>query len=258
MAYIQCNFFSESLGLSAAMNVILPQATTGQIGMQGRQRKKRHPVLYLLHGLSDDQTIWMRRTSIERYASEKGIAVVMPAVARSFYQDMASGPRYWTLVSEELPRLVKQFFPISSRREDTFVAGLSMGGYGAFRLALAQPGRYAAAASLSGPLDLAERLAGGSLSPVEQAGIFGEETVIRDTEADLFYLARRLAASGKPAPALFQYCGNQDFLWQDNLRFRQLIRRLKLPLTWRQDGGDHTWAHWDRQIQQVVDWLPLE
>lgn len=258
MAHLECNFFSESLGLSATMNVVLPQATTGQIGLKGRQRKKKSPVLYLLHGLSDDQTIWMRRTSIERYAAEKGIAVVMPMVARSFYQDMASGPRYWTFVGEELPRLVQQFFPISTRREDTFVAGLSMGGYGAFRLALAYPGRYAAAASLSGCLDLVHRLTQGVLSSEEQAGVFGKEAVIQDTEVDLFYLVRRLIASGKPAPALFQYCGNEDFLWQDNLRFRQLARQLKLPLTWRQDKGNHSWAHWDRQIQQVLNWLPLE
>lgn len=257
MAYMECNFFSESLGLSTAMNVILPQATSGQIGMQGRQRKRKHPVLYLLHGLSDDHTIWMRRTSIERYASEKGIAVVMPAAARSFYQDMASGPRYWSFVSEELPRLVPQFFPISTRREDTFVAGLSMGGYGAFRLALACPGRFAAAASLSGVLDLAQRLGDDILSPVEQAGVFGAEAVIKDTAADLFHLARRLVASGKPVPSLFQYCGKQDFLWEDNQRFRRLASSLKLPVTWRQDEGNHSWQFWDQQIQQVLNWMPM-
>lgn len=259
MAYIECNFFSESLRLSTAMNVLLPQATVGQIGLQGRRHKKKHPVLFLLHGLSDDHTIWMRRTSIERYASEKGIAVVMPAVARSYYQDMVSGPRYWHFVSEELPRLVRQFFPVSSRREDTFVAGLSMGGYGAFRMALTHPERFAAAASLSGAVDLAARYEEGKLlSPGELVGIFGKDIVIRDSEADLLHLARRLASSGKPVPSLYQYCGTGDFLWQDNLRFRQLARRLKLPVTWREDGGNHSWSYWDNQIQQVLNWLPLE
>lgn len=225
--------------------------------MQNRRRRGQHPVLYLLHGLSDDHTIWLRRTSIERYAAAKGLAVVMPAVARSLYQDMVSGPRYWTFINEELPRLVQQFFPVSKRREDTFVAGLSMGGYGAFRLALAQPQRFAAAASFSGVLDLAGRHETGLLSPAEQAGIFGREATLRDSEADLFFLARRLAASGKPVPKLYQYCGDQDFLWQDNLKFRRLARRLKLPVTWRQDGGSHTWLYWDQQIQSVLNWLPL-
>ena len=240
-----------------AMHVILPQATTGQIGMRGRRKKGRVPVLYLLHGLSDDHTIWMRRTSIERYASEQGLAVVMPAVARSMYQDMASGPRYWTFVSQELPCLAQQFFPLSDRREDTFVAGLSMGGYGAFRLALACPDRFAAAASFSGVLDLAACQEGSILSSIERESIFGKDATIKDTEADLFCLARRLAASGKSIPKLYQYCGDQDFLWQDNLRFRGMARRLRLPLTWRQDDGNHGWRYWDRQIEQVLDWLPL-
>src|SRR5690554_3142250 len=136
MALIQCNFYSESLGVSTAMNVILPQQTTTQIGMNSRESGGRHRTLYLLHGLSDDHTIWLRRTSIERYVAALGIAVVMPAVNRSFYTDMHHGAAYWTFISEELPSLARSFFPLSDLREDNFVAGLSMGGYGSFKLAL--------------------------------------------------------------------------------------------------------------------------
>lgn len=93
----------------------------------------KHPTLYLLHGLSDDHTIWLRRTSIERYVASMGLAVVMPAVHRSFYTDMDKGYRYWTFISEELPALARSFFPLSDKREDNFAAGLSMGGYGAFK-----------------------------------------------------------------------------------------------------------------------------
>jgi S-formylglutathione hydrolase FrmB len=243
--------------MATTVYAIVPQPLTGQGGTKRRRSPARYPVLYLLHGLSDDHTIWLRRTSIERYATEKGIAVIMPGVARSFYQDMVSGPQYWTFVSEELPRLARHFFPISDRREQSFVAGLSMGGYGAFRMALAHPDRYAAAASFSGVMDLSKRVQEGILSPMEQSGIFGDKPVIKDTDRDLFFLARRLAASGKPVPRLYQYCGDQDFLWQDNLRFRRLARRLHLPLTWKQDGGGHAWRHWDEQIQQVLAWLPL-
>ena len=152
MAFIQCGFFSEVLGLSTSMNVILPQSSAGQIGMEGKSFSEKHHTLYLLHGLSDDHTIWMRRTSIERYAASLGIAVVMPAVHRSFYTDMANGYNYWTFVSEELPAIARSFFPLSDAREDNFVAGLSMGGYGAFKLALRCPDKFAAAASLSGAL----------------------------------------------------------------------------------------------------------
>ncbi|HRU02178.1 MAG TPA: hypothetical protein P5239_10805, partial [Victivallales bacterium] len=97
MALIQCSFFSEVLALSCSMNVIIPQKTgKGQIGIKTvTEEKTKYPVLYLLHGMSDDHSIWLRRTSIERYVSEYPLVVIMPAVARSFYTDMASGPRYW-------------------------------------------------------------------------------------------------------------------------------------------------------------------
>src|SRR3954464_2876128 len=155
MALVRCDFFSDVLGLSTSMTVVLPQATSAQIGMTGAATGGDAPVLYLLHGLSDDDTIWLRRTSIARYAAPLGLAVVMPQVGRSFYTDEAHGNRYWTFLSEELPAVVGSFFRISDRREDTFVAGLSMGGYGAVKWALRQPERFAAAATLSGALDLA-------------------------------------------------------------------------------------------------------
>src|SRR4051812_23558049 len=139
MALVRCDFFSDVLGLSTSMTVVLPQATSSQIGMTGAATADDAPVLYLLHGLSDDDTIWQRRTSIERYAAPLGLAVVMPQVARSFYTDEAYGGRFWTYVSEELPALVSELFRVSTAREDTFVAGLSMGGYGALKLALRQP-----------------------------------------------------------------------------------------------------------------------
>src|SRR5215213_10189016 len=130
MAHLRCDFFSDALGLSTSMTVILPQPTQNQIGMAGKAGEGPPPVLYLLHGLSDDDTIWLRRTSIERYVAPLGLAVVMPQVHRSFYLDEAIGNRYWTFLSEELPSVVGSFFRVSQRREDTFVAGLSMGGYG--------------------------------------------------------------------------------------------------------------------------------
>ena len=151
MALLHVNFFSDVLGMSMNMDVILPQETKGQIGMKGRTREGKIPSLYLLHGMSDDHTIWQRRTSIERYVSQMGIAVIMPCVHLSFYTNMVHGLPYWDYISEELPSLCQNFFPqLSARPEDNFAAGLSMGGYGAWKLALGKPERFGAAASLSG------------------------------------------------------------------------------------------------------------
>src|SRR5438105_15742137 len=120
MGFLDVHAYSEALGVQVNFHVLLPQQTRAQF-----------PVLWLLHGLSDDHTIWLRRTSIERYAAEKNLAVVMPAAGRSYYQDMANGARYWTFLTEELPAMCRAWFPLSSRREENFAAGLSMGGYGA-------------------------------------------------------------------------------------------------------------------------------
>jgi S-formylglutathione hydrolase FrmB len=256
MALIHCNFFSEVLGLSSSMYVILPQTTEGQIGMASAATSRRHPTLYLLHGLSDDHTIWLRRTSIERYVAPLGLAVVMPAVGRSFYTDMVRGQRYWTFVSEELPALARAFFPLSAAREDNFAAGLSMGGYGALKLALRCPTKFAAAASLSGSADVAGRIA--EIDPgwrPEWENIFGDLTAIAGSDNDLMALAEKVARSAGPKPALYQWCGTEDFLYQDNLRFRDHVRRLGLDLTYEEGPGTHEWSHWDRQIQRVLEWL---
>jgi S-formylglutathione hydrolase FrmB len=255
MALFHVNFFSNVLGLSVAMDVILPQPAPGT-----RRGEQKLPVLWLLHGLSDDHTIWQRRTSIERYVEPLNLAVVMPAVDRSFYTDMAQGNRYWSYISEELPALARSFFPLSARREDNFVAGLSMGGYGAFKLALRHPERYAAAASLSGALRHFDRDLVEDPDPTwhaEIANVFGDLASFATSEENVYHLAQQLAASGAPSPMLYQCCGVDDFLYADNLAFKQHAVTLGLPLTYEEGPGEHNWAYWDQQVQRVLAWLPL-
>ena len=154
MAFLQIQFFSAALNVASTVNVILPEANQG-IGMGSSKDAALPKVLYLLHGYSDDQSIWMRRTSVERYAANHNLAVIMPAVNHSFYCNEVHGERYWDYVSDELPKTMHRFLRLSDRPEDTYAAGLSMGGYGAMRLALTYPERFAGAASFSGAVDLA-------------------------------------------------------------------------------------------------------
>ncbi len=252
MALLRCDFFSESLGLSTSMTVLLPQTTSGQIGMTGAAGDGAPPVLYLLHGMSDDDTIWLRRTSIERYVAPLGLAVVMPQVHRSFYADEVSGNRYWTFLSEELPGIVETFFRVSTRREDTFVAGLSMGGYGAVKWALRQPERFAAAASLSGVLDAAtlyERIPDPMLTR-----IFGPDGP-RDTDGDLLALVGK--ADPVTTPALHVTCGTEDPLLPGNRRFLAAAEAAGVAVTSDFGPGSHEWGVWDALIQEVLAWLPL-
>ena len=256
MALIRCDFFAETLGLSTSMTVLLPQRTSTQVGMSGAARTGPYPTLYLLHGLSDDDTIWLRRTSIERYVAPLGLAVVMPQVGRSFYTDEAYGNRYWAFLTEELPALTHDFFHLSDRREDTFVAGLSMGGYGALKWALREPHRFAAAASLSGALDVA-RLQDADAEPERPPlweTIFGGRSVA-GTADDLLTLVAR--ADPATLPPLHLCCGTGDGLYQDSLRFAAAARDRGVRLTTSYGPGEHDWAYWDARIQDVLAWLPL-
>jgi len=251
MAFLDVHAFSESLARQVSFHVLLPQTLTRPV-----------PVLWLLHGLSDDHTTWLRRTSIERYAAARNLAVVMPAVGRSFYQDMANGARYWTFLSEELPALCRAWFPLSTAREDNFAAGLSMGGYGALRLALTHPDHFAAGASLSGALDLNRRLReagreGSRISRAEWIGIFGPELRAEGTDSDLHFLAARAAAGQGPRPALFLSCGTGDELLPDSRDFHAHLDRVDLAHVYEEHPGEHDWEYWDTHIQRVIEWLPL-
>ncbi|MGZ4490829.1 MAG: alpha/beta hydrolase [Nocardioidaceae bacterium] len=253
MALLDVDFFSDVLEFGTSMTVILPQASAAEIGVASSTADGAPPVLYLLHGLSDDNTAWLRRTSIERYVAERGLAVVMPNVHRSFYADEAHGHRYWTFLSEELPRVVASFFNVSQRREDTFVAGLSMGGYGALKWALRQPWRFTAAASMSGALDLVticrlgerqelfDRVYDGDVGPGD----------------DLHALLQVAASSGTPLPALHVSCGTEDALYPTNPPFAVAARAAGADVVTDFRAGEHEWGFWDREIQDVLAWLPL-
>jgi S-formylglutathione hydrolase FrmB len=256
VAHLRVDFFSDALSLSTSMTVLLPQRTTTQIGMTGATTGGPPPVLYLLHGLSDDDTIWLRRTSIERYAAPLGLAVVMPQVHRSFYADEHHGGAYWTFLSDELPRLVHDWFRVSDRREDTFVAGLSMGGYGAVKWAMRQPERFAAAASLSGAIDVAG-LRTQRVRPEDPRlfdRVFGDRGA-GGGEDDLLWLLDRADASA--LPPVYLCCGTEDMLIDDNRAFAARARAAGLAVTTDFGPGAHDWAYWDHTIQDVLAWLPL-
>ncbi len=257
MALIRCDVFSEALELSTSMTVVLPQPTTAQVGLAGRSRDTDPPVLYLLHGLTDDDTAWTRFTSIERYVGPLGLAVVMPQVHRSFYADEAHGAKFWTFLSQELPDVVRSLFRVSTRREDTFVAGLSMGGYGAVKWALRHPERFAAAASLSGVLDLQHRQTHDLRPHIRElmSRVYADRPV-GGTDDDLFHLLE--TADRATLPNLYVGCGTEDVLYPDNQRFRDACKRLGIPLSVEFGPGEHEWGYWDTKIQQVLDWLPLK
>ncbi len=256
MAFLQVNFFSSVLGMCTAMNVILPQTTgtRGLIGVDTADVDVTYPVLYLLHGMSDDHTIWSRRTSIERYADERGIAVVMPTTELGWYTNMKHGRKWRTYIGEELPAVCHDFFPrISQKREDTYIAGLSMGGYGAYALAMTYPEQYNAAAGLSGaymPLRF-----GRDTDPFWH-DILGSLDEFTGSENDLLATSSRLVRDGSPLPRLYMWCGTEDGLYGQNVAMRDHLNEIGWEdFTYEESAGNHNWKCWDEKIQTVLAWI---
>lgn len=256
MALLHVDFFSDVLGMCMQMDVILPQRTNGQIGMEGKRSEGKYPTLYLLHGMSDDHTIWQRRTSIERYVADLGIAVVMPSTHLAWYCNTAYSHRYWTYISEELPRICRDFFPaMSDKREETFAAGLSMGGYGALKLGLRASETFGKVASLSGALDAADFASWGGRDEAYWSGVLGPVESRKNSDDDLFYQAELLKKSGKPLPEIYMWCGTEDGLLGHNHRMRDHLNALGYNLTYAESTGNHGWGWWDEQIQPVLKWM---
>lgn len=255
MALLHVGFYSQMLRMQSSMDVILPETNQG-IGVGGAppwDGKSLLPVLYLLHGTTDDQTIWQRRTSIERYAAGRPLAVVMPNGHLSAYCNQKYGHRYLDFITTELPEICQKMFRISPERKDNFIAGLSMGGYGAFKLGVLCHDKFAAVASLSGAVDVAA-IMDRNTSP-EFFSVFGENT--RGSENDIIAQLEKLIAEGASLPRFYQACGTEDFLYLSNTAFRDRFKD-RIDLTYEEGPGVHNWDFWDEYIRHVLKWLPIK
>ncbi|MBR6530660.1 MAG: esterase family protein [Clostridia bacterium] len=241
MAFLQMEINSAALKETTCVRLLLPEVKAGE----------KVKTLWLLHGLSDDGSAWMRYSAVERYAQEYGLAVVMPAAGRSWYTDTAYGKKYFTFISEELPaKLSRIFCSYSPLREDNLVAGLSMGGYGACKLALSRPEKYSFCISLSGSLDVTRK--GRAYDLDEWRSIFGfgiqSAEDLAGGEHDLFALAAR----GKDLPYFYLWCGTEDSLVFVNRDFDAHLSALGTEHVLVTSEGDHSWKWWDMHLQNAL------
>ena len=248
--FLQMHFYSKELSRAVEVNVLIPEKC--------RTATTPYKTLWLLHGLSDDHTAWMRYSSIERYANEWGIAVVMPNAARSWYTNTAYGANYFNFITKELPEVCQGMFSgMSPAREDNIVAGLSMGGYGALKLALTCPEQYGACISLSGSFDVTRR--GRAYNLEEWKSVFGYEIEsaldLAGSEHDLFALAKANKEGGKLFPKLYLWCGLEDTLVDINYAFDAHLNALDVPHVFKTSEGNHTWKWWDLHIQNGVNYI---
>ncbi len=220
-------------------------------------KRRLLPVLYLFHGGVADASCWLRYTNIEALAEELDIAVVMPNVGNSYYTDMVHGPAYYMFVSEELPRMVHSVFPLSDKREDNFTAGLSMGGYGALKVALRNPERYKGVVSLSGVVDIMDLLTCGLYEDLlDLDSIFGSDREkVRGSEEDLYSLAKGLVDGNKRIPDIYLAVGCKDYFAKSNEEYAGFLGKLGIDCCFELGEGNHDWDFWNPHLRRGLKWL---
>ncbi|GGF59323.1 esterase [Paenibacillus albidus] len=213
--------------------------------------------LYLLHGAGDNASTWHRLTTVEQYASHYGCTVIMPQVGRSYYTDMAYGLDYFHYVTKELPELCGRMLRLTDDPQKTYIAGLSMGGYGALKCALTYPEQYSKAVSLSGVPNLQQRLNDPQMTPElarEMAGTFGERLQVKP-EQDIYALSAKLITEGRRLPALLACCGSEDPFVDMNRDFASYMDKLPYDFRYVETPGTHEWRFWEEHLKTTFEFL---
>lgn len=259
MALLDVSIYSEVLALHTHVKVIIPTPLNlPQPAVPFYEKDRRYQTLYLLHGATANETIWTRYTNIEWWAQEHCLAVVMPAANNSFYCNMAHGADYLKFYTEELPVMMEGLFPLSDRREDRFIAGNSMGGYGALRIALEKPDYFSCCCSMSAALDFEAMLSGKEPCPGLSENAFGDKESFQGSDNDLLAAFSRKAMEGVGLPKLYVCCGTEDGLLEANRNFVNALKAMKLDINYKESAGGHHWPYWNEAIQDILSWLPLK
>lgn len=264
MAFLQVNLFSKSLMRTVPVNVILPVDKMLPPGVPERGDRP-YKTLYLLHGIMGNHMDWVTGTRIKRYAEEKELAVVMPAGDNVFYVDQPKVHNlYGEFIGEELVELTRKMFPLSRKKEETFIGGLSMGGYGAIRNGLKYHETFGSIVSLSGALMVEEMPDSGNDAPLFfhnrdfAEGCFGDLTALLESDGNPKYLIRKLLENKADIPEIYMACGDRDILLPNNREFAEFLTKQGVPVEFEIGPGDHEWDFWDAYIKKAIDWLPTE
>lgn len=261
----RCNFFSKVLASHVDVDILLPAMSDNDAWkascLNDVYTPYEAPVLYLLHGALDDHSMWLRHTNIEEYAEKAGLAVVMPSGQNGFYTNALYGLNYFDFITQELPLFVRTHFHIRTNRASTFIAGPSMGGYGASKCALRCPDQYAAFADLSGAVDPV------ALKPLmEQMGydffrydlIWGDVQNEKGSQDDVFFLAEQLK-DAPIKPKAFVYCGLEDPANHEmNARFYQTLKANGFQASFKEGHGGHDWQYWDPAIHDFIQKIQIQ
>jgi putative tributyrin esterase len=240
MAFATIHYSSRSLRKASSFNIVFPEEPA---------TSRPWAAFYLLHGLSDDNTIWARRTSIERYVAGWPLVVVMPDGGRGFYTNAVDGDAYEDDLLKDVIGLVERTFPVKAERSGRAIGGLSMGGYGAIKLGLKHPELFASVHSHSGvPGFLRSDLKRAKEHYPEFDRVFGKSPA--GGPEDPFAILERIDHGRIPAMRID--CGTEDFLLDQNRAFHAHLESLHVPHEYQEFPGTHEWGYWDKHIQEAI------
>lgn len=264
MAMIQVDFFSKSLLRTVTVNAILPVDKLMMPGMSVRE-KKPFKTLYLLHGIFGNYTDWVNGTRIQAWAQDQNLAVIMPSGENHFYVDCeATGEKYGEFIGKELVEVTRDLFHLSDKREDTFIAGLSMGGYGAVRNGLKYWETFGYIAGLSSGFIQQWVLNSTDDAPMPTSRrsyyqtVFGDLEKLPGSDKDVRALILKLKEEKADIPHMYLCCGTEDFLLKENRDYYDFLTGNGIEVTYEEGPGAHEWYFWDTYIKKVLEWLPLE
>ena len=260
MAILTCDFLSKSLVRTVSFRAILPTASFGEMinpDSKPYADVKPFKTLYLLHGIGGNDTDWLMGTRIAHYAESRGLAVIMPAGENGFYTDNNGTDRYGEFVGKELVEVTRTLFHLSTAREDTYIGGLSMGGYGAIRNGLKYADTFGKIIALSSALVLDD----AAKSTQESFWPFGKRDYFQRVFGDLDQLAgsdldvKALADQQAKNVQIYLACGTEDALLAKNRDFQAHLKSLGADFTYQEGPGGHDWAFWDTYIAKGIRWL---
>lgn len=265
MSRLEFSYHSPALGFRTTVTAIVPSIDWIEMvrGVKAEEYYgRRYPVLWLLHGTSGDNDCWMRFTRLESWAEQYKIAVIMPDCRLSAFCDMDKGPAFYTFVTDELPRVCRAIFPILDQRENNFIGGLSMGGYGAMKIGLRNADKFSLILNLSGGVDrvahvkntIQQNKITGLHNLSAMRATFGELSMVKGSVNDVFALAESLAQSGLPKPKIFSSIGTKDPHWDENIRLRALLIKNDYDVYWEQGPYIHDWTNWNHYIELGLQW----
>ena len=262
MAIATVNFFSRCLMRQVTINAVIP---AGSFHMPEGE-KKPFKTMYLLHGIFGNYTDWITGTRIAPQAEQHNLAVIMPSGDNSFYTDhIKSSAMYGEYFGRELVEVTRELFNLSKKREDTFIAGLSMGGYGALRNGLKYHKTFSKIAALSGALIIDHAVNSndnttgliGRRSYYES--IFGDLDKLIGSDNDPKALLNNLIEKDEDIPEIYIACGTEDHLLDVNREYAELLKLKNIKHTYVEGPGGHSWDdYWDEYILKVLKWLPLD